>query len=126
MLTDPVTGCALAYGRERYRPPADLDELIRLTYAECTFPLSCESSATSDLDHTVAWSDGGHTELRNISPLCSRHHTVKHHTEWSVEQAPDGTITWTSPAGFEYIVEPTPLPQHVPRFEDGAAMRPPF
>ncbi|RFA15016.1 hypothetical protein B7R22_07575, partial [Subtercola boreus] len=109
VLTDPATGSTLTYGREKYKPPADLDELIRLTYTECTFPLPCTTSATADLDHTIAWNDNGTTSLQNLSPLCSSHHKVKHHTEWSVEQAPHGTITWTSPAGHEYTVEPTPI-----------------
>ncbi|WP_172582993.1 HNH endonuclease signature motif containing protein [Subtercola boreus] len=108
ILTDPITGIPLAYRRERYRPPADLDELIRLTHTECTFPLDCTPSTTADLDHTIAWEDGGTTDLLNLSPLCTSHHKVKHHTTWTIEQTPTGTITWTSPAGFEYHVEPTP------------------
>lgn len=126
VLTDPTTGCALTYGREKYRPPADLDELIRLTYTECTFPLPCTTSTTADLDHTIAWNDDGHTELRNISPLCTSHHKVKHHTQWTIEQAPDGTITWTSPAGFEYTVEPTPIAIPTPHFDNEHTPPAPF
>ncbi|CAN5336919.1 HNH endonuclease signature motif containing protein [soil metagenome] len=131
VLTDPITGCALSYGREKYKPPADLDELIRLTHTECTFPLSCDTSATADLDHTIAWSDGGETNFDNISPLCTSHHKVKHHTEWTIQQSPStngqpGTITWTSPAGFEYIVEPTPIAKPMTSFtEDPGGQAPP-
>ncbi|GAA0995463.1 HNH endonuclease signature motif containing protein [Subtercola frigoramans] len=114
VLTDPATGAVLSYGRQRYKPPADLDELIRLTHTECTFPIPCKPSTTTDLDHTVAWGDGGTTSFDNLSPLCTSHHKVKHHTEWTIRQTPgpDGrppTITWTSPAGYEYTIEPTPL-----------------
>ncbi|MCU1481941.1 MAG: uncharacterized protein JWQ19_2727 [Subtercola sp.] len=121
VLTDPVTGIALNYGRQRYKPPADLDELIRTVHSECTFPLSCSASATADLDHTKPFGDGFGTDFGNLSPLCSSHHKVKHHTEWSIEQHPgiDGTapmITWTSPAGFTYVVEPTPIARPVPTF----------
>ncbi|GGF31432.1 HNH endonuclease signature motif containing protein [Subtercola lobariae] len=123
VLTDPVTGVALSYGRERYRPPADLDELIRLTHAECTFPLSCAPSSGAELDHTTAWEDDGHTAFGNLAPLCSSHHKVKHHTEWKIEQHPgaDGrpsSIVWTSPAGFEYVVDPTPLARPAPYFSE--------
>lgn len=107
VLTDPMTGAVLTYERTRYRAPADLDDLIRLTHAECTFPTDCASSATADLDHTIVWNEGGHTGYGNLGPLCSSHHKVKHHTEWSIEQDPGGTITWTSPAGFAYIVPPS-------------------
>ncbi|UFS57498.1 HNH endonuclease signature motif containing protein [Subtercola endophyticus] len=121
VLTDPATGIALNYGRQRYKPPADLEDLIRTVHNECTFPLSCSPSATADLDHTRPFSDGGSTEFGNLSPLCSSHHKVKHHTEWRVEQHPGAhgtaaTITWTSPAGFSYVVEPTPIARPVPIF----------
>ncbi|MCU1479001.1 MAG: endonuclease, partial [Subtercola sp.] len=51
---------------------------------------------------------------------CSSHHKVKHHTEWHIVQDPagTGTITWTSPAGFEYIIKPTPIARPAPHFTD--------
>ncbi|WP_172582819.1 HNH endonuclease signature motif containing protein [Subtercola boreus] len=133
ILTDPITGTTLAYGRERYKPPADLDELVRLTHTECSFPLDCTPSTAADLDHTIAWNDGGTTELLNLSPLCTSHHTAKHHTSWTIRQTDDGTITWTSPAGFEYTVERTPLtpptrprPHFVENRIETSVARPPF
>lgn len=127
VLTDPVTGVALCYGRSRYKPPAELDELIRTVHSECTFPLDCVTSARADLDHTEPWEDGASTAFGNLSPLCASHHKVKHHTEWKVVQDPlgSGTITWTSPAGFDYIVDPTPIARPVPQFVDADAGRPP-
>ncbi|MCU1476279.1 MAG: uncharacterized protein JWQ64_972 [Subtercola sp.] len=118
ILTDPATGITLNYGRTRYRPPQDLDQLIRTTHSECTFPLDCTPSATADLDHTEPWETGANTSLNNLSPLCTSHHKVKHHTEWHIVQDPagTGTITWTSPAGFEYIIEPTPITRPTPHF----------
>ncbi|GGF15892.1 hypothetical protein GCM10011399_07180 [Subtercola lobariae] len=121
ILTDPATGIALNYGRQRYKPPADLDELIRTARAECSFPLACTPSATADLDHTKAFGEGHETEFHNLSPLCRSHHKVKHHTEWRIEQHPGhggmaGSITWTSPAGFAYTVEPTPVTKPIPQF----------
>ncbi|GGF25895.1 HNH endonuclease signature motif containing protein [Subtercola lobariae] len=111
VLTDPITGVVLNFGRERYRPPADLDELIRLTHTECAFPTCGIPSAAAELDHTRPWSEGGETNFANLGPLCSSHHKVKHHTEWKVEHdpAPPGSLLWTSPVGFAYLVEPTPV-----------------
>ncbi|MCU1476079.1 MAG: uncharacterized protein JWQ64_772, partial [Subtercola sp.] len=88
VLTDPATGITLNYGRTRYRPPQDLDQFIRTTHSECTFPLDCTPSATADLDHTKPWENGANTSLNNLSPLCSSHHKVKHHTEWHIVQDP--------------------------------------
>jgi hypothetical protein len=118
VLTDPAAGIALNYARTRYRPPAELDQLIRATHSECVFPLDCTPSATAELDHTIAWDDDGTTNFSNLSPLCTSHHKVKHHTAWTITQHPNGTgvITWTSPAGFEYIVEPTPITKPTPHF----------
>ncbi|UFS60022.1 HNH endonuclease signature motif containing protein [Subtercola endophyticus] len=118
VLTDPVTGIALNYGRTRYKAPADLDTLIRTVHTECTFPVDCSSSATADLDHTRPWNDGGDTAFHNLSPLCSSHHKVKHHTDWNLEQDPGGSgaLVWTSPAGFAYVVAPTPIARPAPRF----------
>ncbi|PPF87863.1 hypothetical protein C5B96_03530 [Subtercola sp. Z020] len=121
VLTDRVNGRILSYGRERYKPPAELDDLIRQTHRECTFPLCGDSSATADLDHTVAWNDGGETSFSNLSPLCSSHHKVKHHTDWLIEQSPGGTITWTSPAGFAYLIEPSQIAHPSPTFSDASA-----
>jgi hypothetical protein len=118
VLTDPATGIALNYARTKYRPPAELDQLIRTTHSECVFPLDCTPSSTAELDHTIAWDDDGTTNVSNLSPLCTSHHKVKHHTAWTITQHPNGTgvITWTSPAGFEYVVEPTPITKPTPHF----------
>ncbi|MBM7473079.1 HNH endonuclease signature motif containing protein [Subtercola frigoramans] len=123
ILTDPATGVVLSYGRQRYKPPTDLDELIRLTHTECTFPTPCHPSTTADLDHTIPWADGGETAYNNISPLCTTHHKVKHHTQWTIRQTPGEnghapTITWTSPAGHQYNIERTPLAKPVVQFTE--------
>ncbi|MFE5408150.1 HNH endonuclease signature motif containing protein [Microbacterium sp. NPDC056569] len=61
-----------------------------------------------DIDHNVDWALGGSTELTNLGPLCEGHHTVRHHTYWTIEQVPGsgGAILWTSPAGRRYLVKP--------------------
>jgi hypothetical protein len=130
ILTDPATGTVLSYGRKRYKPPTDLDELIRLTHTECTFPTPCTPSSEADLDHTIAWTDGGTTDYTNLSPLCTSHHKVKHHTEWSITQTPNTngqppTITWTSPAGHKYTTDPTPLTKPILQFTESPAEDPP-
>ncbi|MFF2633465.1 HNH endonuclease, partial [Microbacterium sp. NPDC058021] len=43
------------------------------------------------------------THLCNLAHLCKRHHTLKHHTAWTVTQHPDGTLEWTSPTGRRYL-----------------------
>lgn len=41
----------------------------------------------------------GHTDQRNLTPLCRRHHRLKTHTPWRYRRLPDGTTEWTDPRG---------------------------
>ncbi len=38
------------------------------------------------------------------------YHRLKQHPGWSVDQLPDGTFRWTTPAGRAYTTEPTRYP----------------
>lgn len=116
VLTDPITGQALTYGRTRYKPGKDLHDLVELIWSECNFPGCSTVSTSCDLDHTIAWCDGGETSLDNLGPACPKHHKVKHRTDWLLERDANLVATWTSPAGHEYIIEPEPIARPAPRF----------
>jgi hypothetical protein len=45
-----------------------------------------------------------------MGALCRRHHRAKHHAGWTLTRTPDGTPTWTSPAGKTYRVTPPGYP----------------
>ncbi|GAB3992347.1 hypothetical protein GCM10028771_14890 [Nocardioides marmoraquaticus] len=50
---------------------------------------------------------GSHYErVRNLAPLCRRHHNAKTHHDWTYRRDPDGTYHWTSPTGHTYLVVP--------------------
>ncbi|MGB7877446.1 MAG: DUF222 domain-containing protein [Ilumatobacteraceae bacterium] len=60
------------------------------------------------LHHVIWWRHGGRTDLANLIPVCSRHHTRIHHDGWVVElgpnreltlRLPDGTVRATGPPG---------------------------
>ena len=109
ILTDPVSGATLRYGRTTRRVPADLAAWLRLSDGRCRFP-GCERPAgESDLDHTVAVEHDGCTDHDNLSALCRSHHRLKHHTGWRVWQAAGGAIRWRSPAGRWYEAPPDGL-----------------
>ncbi|MDY0828783.1 DUF222 domain-containing protein [Microbacterium sp. BG28] len=120
VLTHPETGVVLSVGRTRYRPPADLQRLVRWRAARCTAPGCRIAADRCEIDHTVAWEHGGETRADNLTPLCKGHHTVKHHRGWQTRQHPDGVIIWTSPAGRCYRVEPE---RRTPRFAPASAGR---
>jgi len=113
----------------RYRPPAAMDEFVRMRAMTCMFP-GCDHPATaSDIDHTVPW-PAGPTHPGNLSPKCRKHHLLKTFyggpDGWRDRQQPDGTIVWTAPTGHTYISVPgrrilfprtvtdTPLPNPPP------------
>lgn len=108
VLTHPETGAVLSVGRDQYRPPAALARIAKWRADRCMAPGCGIPAARCEIDHTIAWEDGGHTSLDNLAPLCKGHHTVKHHGGWQVRQVPDsgGALEWTSPTGRRYVVQP--------------------
>ncbi|MCI2957322.1 HNH endonuclease [Agromyces atrinae] len=134
ILTHPETGTTLSVGRDRYTVPPDLKAALHHRDTTCRFPGCNQPALTSDIDHTTDWQHGGLTTLDNLAHLCRKHHTLKHHTGWTVTHTgqsddnpphstststsddplqstststSDGTLTWTSPLGHTYTTHPT-------------------
>jgi hypothetical protein len=112
LLTSPETGAVLSVGRDSYRVPADLKNWLAIRDGTCRFPGCSRPAAHCDVDHTDDWAFGNTTCHDNLAHLCPSHHTVKHQSAWTVEQAAaesesaPGTLVWTSPLGSTYITEP--------------------
>ncbi|HEX5858355.1 MAG TPA: DUF222 domain-containing protein [Microbacterium sp.] len=125
ILTHPETGMVLSVGREQYRPPPALRRLVRWRADRCMAPGCGVPASRCEIDHTIAWQDGGETSLENHAPLCKGHHIVKHHGGWCVTQIPGsgGAIEWVSPTGRRYVVEPE---RRVPVFRAQAESDAPF
>ncbi|MEV8266960.1 DUF222 domain-containing protein [Microbacterium sp. NPDC076911] len=100
ILTHPISAAVLAV--DRYQPTKKMRRLLAVRDQHCRFPGCRQSTARSDVDHTVDWAHGGKTAVSNLAHLCRRHHTLKHHTPWRVTQKPDGIMEWTSPTGRVY------------------------
>ena len=99
-------GHLLDYGRTVRIPPAALDQYVRARDVTCRFPGCTASAQTAELDHIIAWIDGGNTSANNLHALCRRHHHVKHEAGWKVHRRDDGTTVWRSPTGRSYEVPP--------------------
>jgi hypothetical protein len=108
LLTHPETGAVLSVGRESYRVPQDLKNWLQVRDATCRFPGCSRHAARCEIDHTRDWAHDGQTRHDNLAHLCKSHHILKHKSDWEVAQARDGNgnLTWTSPAGRNYITEP--------------------
>ena len=93
-------------------PPQWMADLVRFRDRHCVFPGCRRESRACDLDHIVAYvpidqgGPPGQTFPDGLAPLCRRHHRAKTHTRWRYRRRPDGTYTWTSPAGRTYTVPP--------------------
>jgi hypothetical protein len=109
VLTDPVNATVLDVDRTRYRPPADLQRLVRTRFPRCTFP-GCNRAATEcDIDHNIDWASGGATADNNLTPLCRHHHRLKHHTRWQMRRGANSALRWTSPTGRNHPGDPPPF-----------------
>lgn len=106
VLTHPISGEMLAV--DRYRPNARLRRHLRARDQRCRFPGCGIVARKCDLDHNHAAASGGATCESNLSAFCRRHHMLKHHSPWNVEQRHGGVLEWTSPTGREYIDRPPP------------------
>ncbi|HWS50199.1 MAG TPA: DUF222 domain-containing protein, partial [Microbacterium sp.] len=120
ILTDPITGSILAV--DRYRPTADLKRHLKARDQRCRFPTCGLPARNCDIDHTHDAALGGPTKEDNLGDLCRRHHTLKHHTPWHVEQLDHGLFAWTSPTGRTYTDHPPP--QNTVTFTDDEALAP--
>ncbi|MGD8195688.1 DUF222 domain-containing protein [Herbiconiux sp. P18] len=131
VLTHPSTGELLDVRRTRYRAPAELRLALIAADETCRFPGCGRRASRSELDHTVAWADGGATSASNLAHLCSSHHHLKHAVAWTVRAAPEPglrspdssgghppstayhparTLEWRSPRGATYLTSPASLP----------------
>ncbi|MGI8328667.1 DUF222 domain-containing protein [Actinomadura scrupuli] len=94
------------HGHDGYRPPAAMRRMIEHAYRVCAFPTCERPVQRCDLDHTVAWQQGGSTCSCNLSPLCRRHHRLKQHPQWHLFQPWPGLLVWVAPSGKWHTVIP--------------------
>ena len=117
LVTDPLSGTLLDYGRTTYTPPAGLADHVRARDLYCRAPGCRRRAADAELDHLIAWADGGTTCEKNLDAFCKHHHKLKHHGKWRIDAHPDGRLTWITPTGHrhttarhDYRPEPPPAP----------------
>ncbi len=106
LVTDPISGHLLDYGRTTYTPPRALSDYVLARHPRCIFPGCSLPAHANQIDHAVAWSAGGDTSADNLRPLSKRHHDDKTMRGWAYVINADGSVTWTSPTGHTYIVPP--------------------
>lgn len=105
LVSDPTTGHLLDMGRSTYRIPDRLREFIVTRDRTCRFPGCARRASRCQIDHAEAWDDGGSTDVRNLGVLCVRHHQLKSHGGWRLQNSrADGSCEWISPRGRRYEI----------------------
>ncbi len=105
VLTDDY-GQAIAAAKDLRIPPEWLKRLIRLRDRHCR-EFGCTVPADQcDIDHTIAWEDGGKTVPENLSAHCKPGHKTKHHGRGTVTQDNDGTLHFTTRSGHTHTTTP--------------------
>jgi hypothetical protein len=103
-FTDPCRGVPLSV--DRYRPSRRQRLFLQVRDEQCRFPGCRRAARACEIDHTIPYAEGGSTCLCNLEHLCKRHHTLKHDTDWSVEQLPGGILCWTAPTRRVHLTRP--------------------
>jgi Domain of unknown function (DUF222) len=109
---DPLTtqDCDHRFENRGHDPGVKLRHLAQIRHATCTSPVCRRPAAQCDFEHNTPYEAGGRTCLCNGGPKCRHDHRLKQHPKWKVDQLPDGTFRWTTPAGRTYTTEPTRYP----------------
>ncbi|MCW2134011.1 HNH endonuclease signature motif containing protein, partial [Arthrobacter sp. VKM Ac-2550] len=105
VLTDEYDK-AIAAAKDLRHPPEWLKRLVRLRDGHCSGPGCRVEARFCEVDHTIAWEDGGKTVLENLKAACKPDHISKHAGGWKVTQHPDGSTTWKSRTGHEWTSTP--------------------
>ncbi len=109
-VVDPETNQVIGNGITTRRPCAAQKRRVQTRYRTCVFP-GCRMPATDcDIDHTLAYQDGGLTTDCNLAPLCRYHHRAKHQAPWKPLRLPSGDHQFTSPLGHIYTTSGIPPP----------------
>ena len=105
VLTDDY-GQAIAAAKDLRIPPEWLKRLIRLRDRHCR-EFGCTVPADQcEIDHTIAWEDGGKTVPENLGARCKPGHKTKHHGGGTVTQDNDGTLHFTTRSGHTHTTSP--------------------
>ena len=96
----------LDLGRSTRLANAAQRRVLRALYPTCAMPACATPFGHCTVHHVVWWRRGGNTDLANLVPLCSRHHTVVHHAGWELALSAARELTVTRPDGRRQTTGP--------------------
>ena len=72
---------------------------LRGLYSTCAIPGCSVRFDRCKLHHIIWWRHGGSTDLNNLLPVCTQHHTKIHDAGWQVELGPNRELIIGFPDG---------------------------
>jgi hypothetical protein len=116
----PVLDLAGQAPVDAYEIPDRHRRAVHLITPADTFPFASSLSRHKQVDHTVPHHRGGQSGIGNYGPMTTRHHRIKTHGRWQVQQPFPGIYLWRDPHGAFYLVDhtgtrrlpATPAPRH--------------
>ncbi|MGW6934459.1 DUF222 domain-containing protein [Lentzea sp. NPDC054927] len=74
-------------GRKTRTINAGLRRMLVARDGGCAFPGCTRPPKHCEAHHIRHWSNGGETNLNNLTLLCRRHHDLVHHSDWQIHMA---------------------------------------
>ena len=72
---------------------------LRGLYRGCAIPGCSVGFDRCKVHHIVWWRNGGRTDLDNLIPICTSHHTNIHQDDWIIQLGPHRALTLRLPDG---------------------------
>jgi hypothetical protein len=92
---------------DAYEIPDRHRQAVHLMTPADTFPFASSLSRKKQVDHTVPFEEGGESGVGNYGPMTIRHHRIKTHGGWQVQQPFPGIYVFRDPHGAYYLVDHT-------------------
>ena len=96
-----VATAVLDHGRNKRLATSSQRRALRAMYDRCAIPDCAVSFDHCEPHHITEWEHGGKTDLKNLLPLCSRHHHNVHEGNWKLVLDQTRHLTVTLPDGSE-------------------------
>ena len=103
----PVLDLAGQAPVDAYEIPDRHRRAVHLMTPADTFPFASSTSRSMQVDHTIPHAHGGVSGIGNYGPMTTRHHRVKTHARWQVQQPFPGIYLWRDQYGAFYLVDHT-------------------
>jgi hypothetical protein len=103
----PVLDLAGQAPVDAYEIPDRHRQAVHLMTPADTFPFASSLSRKQQVDHTIPYDEGGESGIGNYGPMTLRHHRIKTHGRWQVQQPFPGIYLWRDPHGAHYLVDHT-------------------